>query len=66
MKAPRIRAVEMVRKIRDGHVRRLAGKTPEEVITFYRAAGEAAMRDARERKKLRGQLMKGQAGKIRL
>ena len=54
MKARRIRAVEMVRKIRDGHARRLAGKTPDEVIAFYRAAGETAMRDARERKKARG------------
>lgn len=44
-----IRAVEMTRKIRDRHARGLAGKTPEEVIAFYRAAGEAAMEDARER-----------------
>jgi hypothetical protein len=28
MKAPRIQAVEMTRKIRDRHARRLAGKTP--------------------------------------
>ena len=34
-----IRAVEMTRKIRDRHARRLAGKTPEEIIAFYRAAG---------------------------
>lgn len=43
MKAPSIRAVEMTRKIRDRHARRLAGKTPEEVIAFYRAAGQAAV-----------------------
>ena len=43
MKAPRIRAVEMVRKIRDRQARRLAGKSPEEIIAFYRAAGEAAV-----------------------
>lgn len=36
----------MARKIRDRHARRLAGKTIEEVIAFYRAAGEAAMDDA--------------------
>lgn len=53
MKARRIHAVEMVRKIRDRQSRRLAGKTPDEVIAFYRAAGEAAMRDVEERTKLR-------------
>jgi hypothetical protein len=53
MKAPRIRAVEMVRTIRDRQSRRLAGKSPDEVIAFYRAAGEAAMQDARRRSKLR-------------
>ena len=52
MKAPRIRAVEMVRKIRDRHTRRLVGKSPEAIIAFYRAAGEAAMRDAEGRSKL--------------
>jgi len=52
MKARRIHAVEMVRKIRDRHSRRLASKSPEEVIAFYRAAGEAAMRDVAERTKL--------------
>ncbi len=55
MKAPRIRAVEMVRKIRDRQARRLAGKSPEEVIAFYRAAGDAAMQDAERRSKLRRQ-----------
>jgi len=29
----------MTRKIRDRHARRLAGKTTEEIIAFYRAAG---------------------------
>ena len=53
MKAPRIRAVEMVRKIRDRQTRRLSGKSPEEIIAFYRAAGEAAMQDAERRSKLR-------------
>ena len=47
MKATRIRAVEMVRRIRDRQAKLLAGKTPPEVIAFYRAAGEAAMQDAR-------------------
>ena len=53
MKALRIRAVEMVRKIRDRQARRLAGKSPEEIIAFYRAAGEEAMQDAERRTKLR-------------
>ena len=50
MKAPKIRAVEMVRKIRDTHYRILARKKPGEVIAFYRAAGEAALQDARRTK----------------
>jgi hypothetical protein len=43
----------MVRTIRDRQSRRLAGKSPEEIIVFYRAAGEAAMQDAERRSKLR-------------
>ena len=27
----------------------LAGETPDEIIAFYRAAGDAAMQDARQR-----------------
>lgn len=53
MKSPKIRAVDMVRRIRDQHARLLTGKTTAEVIAFYRAAGEAAMQDARERAKPR-------------
>jgi hypothetical protein len=51
MKAPKVRAVEMVRRIRDRHASMLSGKTTAEVIAFYRAAGDAAMQDARERAK---------------
>ena len=51
MKTPRIRAVQMVRKIRDRHARRLAGKTPEEIMAFYRAAGIAATQEAEPRSK---------------
>lgn len=43
MKATRLHAVDLVRKIRDRHARRLAGKTPNAIIAFYRAAGEAAL-----------------------
>ncbi len=51
MKAPKIRAVDMVRRIRDRHAELLAGKTAAEIIAFYRAAGETAIQDARERAK---------------
>ena len=53
MKATRIRAVEMVRRIRDRHARILKGKTTSEIIAFYRAAGEAAIEDARRRAQTR-------------
>ena len=49
MKATKLRAVEMVRRIRDRHARQLAGKTEAEVIAFYRAAGQAATEDLRQR-----------------
>jgi hypothetical protein len=53
MKTPKIRAVDMVRRIRDRHAGLLNGKTSAEIIAFYRAAGEAATQDARERAKPR-------------
>ena len=53
MKATRLRAVEMVRRIRDRHARQLAGKTEAEIIAFYRAAGEAATEDLQQRSKSR-------------
>ena len=37
-----IRAVEMVRRIRDELARELAGKSEAEIIAFYRKAGDAA------------------------
>jgi hypothetical protein len=49
MKTLEIRAVEMVRQIRDRHARLLTGKSTPEIIAFYRAAGDAAVQDARER-----------------
>ncbi len=49
MKRPRIRAVAMVRRIRDRQAKRLAGKTAQEVTAFYRAAGDAAMQEAQHR-----------------
>ena len=53
MKAARLRAVEMVRRIRDRQARQLAGKTDTEIIAFYRAAGEAALDNAQRRTKSR-------------
>lgn len=53
MKVPKIRAVEMARTIRDRQSRRLAGKSPKEIIAFYRAAGETAMQDAERHSRLR-------------
>ena len=55
MKATKVRAVEMVRRIRDRHARQLAGKTDAEVIAFYRAAGGAAVEDLRQRNRPRRQ-----------
>ena len=37
-----IRAVEMVRRIRDELARELAGKSEAEIIAFYRKAGDSA------------------------
>lgn len=53
MKTLKIKTNEMVRKIRDRHARLLARKTPAEIVAFYRAAGEAAMEDVRQRAKAR-------------
>ena len=53
MKATKLRAVEMVRRIRDRHARQLAGKTEAEIIAFYRAAGQAATEGLQQRAKTR-------------
>lgn len=44
-----IKAVEMVRRIRDEQARLLEGKSQTEIIAFFREAGEAARREAREK-----------------
>ena len=41
-----IRAVEMVRRIRDELARELAGKSEADIIAFYRRAGEAIRESA--------------------
>ena len=42
-----IRAVEMVRRIRDDMARELAGKSEAEIIAFYRRAGDATREAAK-------------------
>jgi len=44
-----IRAVELVRAIRDRQAQELSGKSDEELIEFFRRAGDAAQKLARER-----------------
>lgn len=44
-----IRAVELVRHIRDEQAALLAGKSEVEVLEFFRKAGEAAREDAQRR-----------------
>ena len=44
-----IHAVWLVRRIRDKQAKLLQGKSDEEIIEFFRKAGEAAKRRARAR-----------------
>jgi hypothetical protein len=44
-----IQAVELVRRIRDGHARQLAGKSDDEIIAFFRRAGETERRASQVR-----------------
>ena len=53
MKAPKLRALAMVRRIRDRQARQLAGKTDAEIIAFYRAAGDVAMEHLQPRARAR-------------
>lgn len=46
MKRPNVRAVDMVRRIRDRQQRALTGKSAAEVIAYYRAEGTAATQAA--------------------
>jgi hypothetical protein len=48
-KTETIRAVEVVRRIRDAQARQLAGKSDAEVIEYFRRAGEAARKAAHDR-----------------
>jgi hypothetical protein len=44
-----IRAVDLVRRIRDEQAQQLAGKSSEEIIAFFRQAGEEARKAAQDR-----------------
>jgi hypothetical protein len=44
-----IKAVEMVRRIRDEQARMLSGKSKSEVIAFFRKAGEDARQAAKKK-----------------
>ncbi len=48
MEKTEIRAVEMVRHIRDQQAALLVGKSDAEVIEFFRKAREAALKEARK------------------
>ena len=53
MRKVEIRAVAMVRRIRDKQAHLLSGKSEEEVIAFFREAGERARHDAVRAKRAR-------------
>ncbi len=53
-----IRAVEMVRRIRDEQAQILAGKSKAEIIAFFRKAGEAALQEAKQRRATQPQSQK--------
>jgi hypothetical protein len=44
-----IKAVELVRKIRDDQAAALAGKSEDDVLAFFHRAAETAREDARRR-----------------
>ena len=44
-----IKAVDMVRRIRDEQAQMLAGKSKSEIMAFFKKAGEAARQDAKIR-----------------
>jgi hypothetical protein len=48
-KTIQVKAVEMVRRIRDEQAQLLAGKSDAEIIAFYRKAGETARRKAKKK-----------------
>ena len=55
----RIKAVEMVRRIRDEQAQLLEGKSPAEIVAFFRKGGEAARREAKRRQTASAQARSG-------
>ncbi|MCZ7625406.1 MAG: hypothetical protein M5R38_05830 [Candidatus Methylomirabilis sp.] len=53
MKTITVHAVEMVRKIRDQQADKLANKTPEEIIAFFRHAGRSTLQTTGVRRRKR-------------
>jgi hypothetical protein len=47
----RIRAVELIRGIRDRHAELLAGKSDADILAFFEQAGRAVRDDAKRRRK---------------
>ena len=47
-----IDAIEVVRRIRDQHAELLRGKSDEEIIEFFRKAGERLRRSPRTRRRV--------------
>jgi len=54
MEKSEVHAVELVRKIRDEQGALLANKSEEEVLAFFRAAGQRARKSAEEHQKSKG------------
>lgn len=61
-KTVKIDALKLVRAIRDRHAAALAGKSPAEILAFYRQAG-TARRSHGERGSGRRGLRRGDAGR---
>jgi len=50
MERNEIRAIEMVRKIRDEQAALLASKSKEEIVAFFHKAGQRVLEEARRAK----------------
>ena len=50
MKKVQIKAVDMVRSIRDNQAQMLAGKSRAEIIEFFKKAGEAVRNEAEQKR----------------
>lgn len=48
-----VKAVDMVRSIRDEQARMLSGKSKAEIIEFFRQAGQAARSEAEQKRSSR-------------